>query len=266
MVVTLGVFGTLIALVPGQLVQFQPDYVSPVVRDQEVVDFFDLNNITTYQNTWSFDIAYQTMEFNESGLADGHRIEFFWWNVAPFPSSNPCIYVKHAFPSPLGAWWLWANWMEPLTGYREKAGEFTGVRDASYYMGAEPYLLTKQNIINLQTSENASYFECTDGEITTNFVVMNGNTTAYSNLTASWDGQILHVLSSYEIDWDAMKPNAWWLIAQIVFFQSPDLGIPGVFGDILTYIFALGFWVVIALIIYTVATRMIPTIQGGIEG
>jgi hypothetical protein len=267
MIVTLGVFAAIMALLPGQLIANQLDYVSPTTQSQEVVSYFSANNITVYKNTWDFYINFGSMQYNQSGLADGHRLEFFWVEVAPTFFSNPCIYVKHAYPSPLGAWWLWSNPMVPLPKYRSIAGPFTGPLDRpGGYMNAEPFLLTKTNILNLKTSSNSSYFECSDGGVTANFVVMNGNTTTFSDLSHSWDGQKLHVLSSFEVDFEAMKPNAWWLIAQMVTFQAPNLGIPGAFGELLTYIFGLGFWVVVALIIYTVATRLIPTIRGGVEG
>lgn len=263
MVVTLGVFAAIIGLMPGDLIANQPDYVSPLVQSYETVTYFSANNITVYKNTWDFDIDFNTMEFNQSGLADGHRLEFSWKAEGSFPLYHDIIYVKHAYPSPLGDWWLWSNFMPITDRYRSLAGP-AGLPPG--LSGFETSALTKVNLIALQTSDNSSYFECSDGEVTANFVVMNGNTSAWGNLSQSWDGQKLHVLSSFEVDFDAMKPNAWWLIAQLVFFQAPDFGIPGMFGDLLTYIFALGFWATVAIILYTIATRLIPTLTGGVEG
>lgn len=269
MVVALGVFAAIMALLPSQLIAHQTDYVSPATQSQEVVSYFSANNITQFKNTWAFDIEYGTMVSNASGMTNGHRVEFYWLNIGTvLGGEDAVIYVKHAFPSPLGDWWLWYNVMGLIEPYKTKAGSpaYFWIGPNSIDGNIQDRAIEKPMLVRLQTSANASYFEVSDGEITSNFVVMNGNQTAYGNLTQSWDGHKLHVLSSYEIDWDAMKPNAWWLLAQMVTFQAPDLGIPGQFGELLTYIFGLGFWVVVAIIIYTIATRLLPTLRGGVEG
>lgn len=59
-----------------------------------------------------------------------------------------------------------------------------------------------------------------------------------------------------------MKPSAWTLLAQILTFQSPDLGIPGIGGTILSYILGAGIWASIVLLIFAAVTSVIPTISG----
>lgn len=85
-------------------------------------------------------------------------------------------------------------------------------------------------------------------------------------LGESWDARLLEYSLTYEIDFEAMKPSAWSLISQLITFQKPDFGIPGLFGEIVSYAFGLGIWITIAIIAYTVLTRIIPTISGGVEG
>ena len=118
-------------------------------------------------------------------------------------------------------------------------------------------------LLNLQINENASYFTMECEHLTMNFVVHTYNSSW--TLSESWDNGYLTVLASYEIDFDAMKPSAFTLIGQLITFKNPDFGLPGILGEIFNYSFGVAFWIIIAIIIYTLVTRLVPTIQGGIE-
>ena len=82
----------------------------------------------------------------------------------------------------------------------------------------------------------------------------------------SFDNGELGYSISYEIDFEAMKPSAWMLIGQLITFQAPNFGLPTIIEQIVSYTFSLGVWIVVALIAYTIITKLIPTIQGGVEG
>jgi hypothetical protein len=84
-------------------------------------------------------------------------------------------------------------------------------------------------------------------------------------LSESIDNGVLLYSITWEIDFDAMKPNVFMLLAQMLTFQSPDWGIPGLLGEILSYIIGLGFWATIILIVYAAITKLLPTASGGLE-
>ena len=84
------------------------------------------------------------------------------------------------------------------------------------------------------------------------------------SILESWDNEELDYIINYEIDFDAMKPDAWNLIAQLLTFQNPDFGLPEEL-EVVTYGFSLAIWIVVAIIAYSIITRLIPTTQGGIE-
>ena len=115
----------------------------------------------------------------------------------------------------------------------------------------------------LEINDNASQFEAYCEHVTINFVVL--NTGDYADLETSFANGDLSVLTSYDINFEAMQPSAFTLLSQLITFQNPDFGIENDFGDLIEYGMGLGFWICFALLAFTLITRMIPTIQGGLE-
>jgi hypothetical protein len=263
---TLSIFTALFVLmfdsVPG-FFENQTDYEIPTTRSQEVMYYFDANNITVYSQSWSFYLTYpEGYAYNQSGLPDDHRVEVFWDDDGTVLVEYPKLYFRHAFPGVLGNLWLDSAQMLVIEPF------YTNMGDPEYSYTALPNFhvnkgIDKTQLLRLSNNVNSSYFIVSDGVVTQNFVVMNpGN---YSSLEDAWDNGYLHVLSSYEIDFDSMKPNAFTLITQLVTFQDPDFGLPGMLGDIIGYGMSLAFWIIILLLIYTIVTGLIPTIRGGVE-
>lgn len=251
MFVVLGVFAFLIGTMPSLLFEFQLEYDPPTTQDKEVVDYFTAANITLYENTWAFNITLGTMEALEDTPATGHQVEFHWIDSL----LSEYINLRHAEP------FIFEEWLVshplPLTQQYQLIADTDGMHQN----------LERYQLLNLEynNDDNSSYWECRCAHLEINFLVFNYNTTAYADLGASWDAGYLSVYSSYEIDFEGMRPSAFTLIAQLVTFQDPDFGIPGEFGDFLNYGFGLAFWITTAIIIFTIITRLIPTIQGGTE-
>jgi hypothetical protein len=257
MILTLGVFAALIAILPGDMIANQPNYLSPLTRDQRVVSYFSANNLTLYQNTWSFSISHGssgTQVQNQSGLPDGHYLQVRWGGF-----TNDPIQFRHAFPN-----WLF-GWAGVLDYHNLRlTDKYVSILSPtnSYYTSGFPYIY-KEQLLMIAQGGNTSTLEVYCEHIQVTFVVMPTDTN--KTLEQAWNADNLTFLMSYGIDFDAMKPSAFTLIGQLITFQAPDLGIPGQFGDFLTYVFAISFWVVVAIIIYTITTRLIPTIRGGVE-
>ena len=235
---------------PSALYAYQTDYDSPTQQDQEVVDYFNAENITLYESTWSFNITLGNMEALEDTPVADHQIEFFFTD-----SARDYIEVRHAYPT----FWF-GLWLEY---HRLNLVDSDFALTQGQGGSNVPWLLYKEDILALSINENASSFEMYCEHVSMSFAVLSYNSS--KTLSESWDDGELTVYSSYNIDFDAMKPSAFLLIAQLITFQSPDFGIPGDFGTVFNYGFGIGFWIVIAIIIYTLITRIIPTIQGGLE-
>lgn len=262
MIIILGVFALLIGLMPSELYAFQSDYEVPDQQDQEVVDYFNAHNITIYENSWNFYLTVGNVETNQSGLPEGESVEFHYREAN---NGNKFIQIRHAaftFFDLIISFHV----IEPVEPYRSEMGytgyesETVGVIFPTIY---NP-VITKDNVLAIVEYDNSSYFEAACHHISQNFVILPYNS-SFATLEESFEAGYIHVYSSYDIDFDAMKPSVWLLVAQLITFQNPDFGIPGDFGVVFNYCFAIGFWIVIAIIIYTLVTRVIPTIQGGIE-
>ena len=117
---------------------------------------------------------------------------------------------------------------------------------------------------NLTPYENDTQLYLTaKGKYVSTSIILKANGT--DTLGEAWDTGNLGYSITYEIDFDAMKPSAWQLIGQLITFQSPDFGVPGLIGDLISYVIGLVFWLATALIAYTIITKLIPTISGGLD-
>lgn len=239
---------------PSEFFVYQEEYAPTGGQDQAVVDYFTARNITLYKSTWIFNITFSygdTMEVLEDIPTTDHQIEF---HAQEDIYGGKTVHLRHAYPSWFFGLWLDYHYMWNTEAIQQR------LRSAGH---SNSLIIDWEALEILAIDVNASSFEVTCDHLTMNFVIM--NTGDYASLEDSWDNDEISVLSSYEIDFDAMKPSAFTLITQLITFQNPDFGIPGDLGEIVNYSFGIGFWIVTAIIIYTIVTRLIPTIQGGIE-
>lgn len=235
-------------MIPNDFYTYQAEYDSLMGQDQEVVDYFTAGNITLYENTWAFNkTRYGGAETLPDVPVVDHQLEFHWEFIE-------LMEVRHAFPTWFFGFWLDYERMELI--------EPDWSRTPGYPI-SDPANIYKDDLLALERDENASSFTVECEHVIMSFVVMNNGT--YANLEAAYDAGEVRVLASYDIDFAAMKPSAFTLLGQLVTFQNPDLGIPGDFGDLLNYGFGVGFWIIIAIAVYTLVTRLLPTIQGGVE-
>lgn len=250
-IIFLGTFTLIFSFIPSAFYTYQTEYSNPSTHDKDVADYFNNANITLYANSWDFNITLGNMEYNQSGLPEGHRVEFHWNNdYYPIGSLPYALYVRHAYPSWLFGWWLDYHYMDVTEPFRTMAS-FNG----TYF-----YAVTKDHFLNLADGSNSTYYEVECEHVSQNFIVLPIND-SYS-LEDSWDLGELQVLSSYEIDFEAMKPSAWVLLTQLLSFQSPDLGISGTGGTILNYLLGITIWASISILIYAIVTSLIPLISG----
>lgn len=228
---------------------------NPNLVNQEVRDRFEATDLAVYSS-----FATDTAVYTYSSISDG---------------PSPPNWVTSISNRYLEIWWA----PETIQGPDIFLGKTLEVRDTEkrsfitdYYVMLDMCKLTvegQQVGVYLVNSTVATYGQGQNMTVTAKGSYLsasvifraNGTDTVYEG----WAAGTLQYDISFEISFDAMKPSAWMLIGQLVTFQAPDFGIPGLFGDILSYALGLGFWIAIALIAYTIITKLIPTIQGGIE-
>lgn len=243
---------------PSDFFVNQAEYSLTYQSQVEIEDEFHALDLTVYNNTANDTMEYQYTSISDCGSATPPQWETtitnrfceVWWGLYNIPSVGnfPAIRILDT----------------------EKR-EFLGV---PYYVALTSCQLTvngedivgtfllDSTIINDYGDEYSITVSAHGGAIQANMILRGNNSQTLEDSIA--DGVLLYSFT-WEIDFDAMKPSIWVLLGQLISFQNPDFGIPGLFGSIITYTLGLVSWAIIILIAYTLISKLIPTIQGGLE-
>lgn len=256
-VLFVSIFAFLYEAMPNELFYNQAEYNLVYQSQIEVTEAFEANDIIVYSTTGldNMTYPYSSLENHpdapQFNLTVGDEYIEVWWSEGNY--FIPQIQVRQVSRTWWGGWGYieYLQWktvdgipIEQETGYFVSEAEgFTDLTD------------------NWNGNASIFYVYGESVEVSIMFLPTNSSKT----IAEAWDDGEISYLLSYEIDFNAMKPDVFMLIAQLVTFQNPDFGIAGDFGDFLTYILSVIFWISIALIIFTLVTRLIPTIQGGLE-
>ncbi len=250
-----GIFAVLYAAMPIELFLNQADYI-PNLVNQEVKETFEATDLAVYSS-----FAQDTMIYDYSSIGDApappqwettltNRYLEVWWGEEYIPdvgSIGKTFEIRDTEKrSFIIDYFVMLEWTT-LT-----------IEDDGTYVG--PWL-SRDNIESYGSQNNLTLSAV--GEYLSASIILRANGT--DTLLEGWDNGILGYDLTYELDFEAMKPSAFLLLAQLITFQSPEFGIPGLFGEIISYVFGIAFWAAVALIAYTVVTKLIPTVQGGLE-
>lgn len=245
----------LYASFPSDFFVNQEEYSLSYQSQVEIQEEFNALDLTTYSS-----FANDTMNFGYTSIEDAPDPP--QWETAV---SNRYVEVWWGSESIEGVGGNFDAFEIRDTEQRDFLGiqYFVMLERADLIVDGEhfPYFFTRDNLEDYEDLYNLTIVAEADFIRASIILKANGTDT----LGESWDNDILIYSLSWEIDFDAMKPSVWLLLGQLLTFQSPDFGIPGVFGEIITYALSLVIWAVIILISYTVITKLIPTIQGGLE-
>jgi len=247
----LGVFALLLGTMPGDFIiqTWNPNY-----RDAETKETFDAADVLMYDNADSGKLNYSDAPIQyDFGLSGGQKLEIDWvteklpegyW--APFTS----IYLRHLIKQTMGYWTDYHN----LNVY-DSSGVPIGT---GWYKDK----IIKANLVDHWDSDkNATILIAKCDHITTNIIFQPRNSSW--SIGDSWDQEKLNFALSYDVNWNATGVSAWTIVAQLLTFQAPDLGIGGVGGIILNAIIAIPTWSLIAYIVYKIVAGIIPFISGG---
>lgn len=247
---TVGLFALLFSLMPPQFFAFETTYSASIGIDKAIAQAFDVANVTVYTSLGSGNMTYQWSSYHDHPSAPQHQ--------AGLPSGQ---YLE--------VWWADdPTWIPKSLQFRHTTEEWWGLafsRMAIYYADGSP--LQYPNFIYVEELENAwnndvnaSVF-LTKTPVTASYLFQY-NQSAYSSIVEAWDGGKLNYVLSYEPDWNASNVNAFGIMAQLLTFQNPDLGIEGDAGTIFNFIVAAPFWTMTAILILLVIQSLIPFIRG----
>ena len=254
----IGCFTVLYAAMPSDLFLNQPEY-QVVTQEREVMERFEATDLAVYSSA-----GQDTMLFEYSSIVDApdppqwetqleRRFLEVWWGAEEIPDVG---YIGDMFEVRdteerefIITYYVRLEWC-----YLRIIEEDDTITDVGNFFSRD-VLAPYGALNNISLTATGEYLSAS--------IILRAETG--HTLIQDWDAGTLAYDITYELDFAAMKPNAFMLIASLLSFQAPEFGIPGLFGEIISYVFGLAIWAVIAIVAYTIITKLIPTIQGGIE-
>jgi len=246
---TLGIFAVLMGAIPPEFITatFNPSYTQP-----EVKETFEAADILMYENLGADNMTYPYSSLYdgpnppdwEAGLPSGQYCEV-WWSHDPL-SDVPYIGVRHA--------------THQSYGYDSVPLEIRYV-NGTLISTPRHAMIEKEILVGAWDTEKGYSAFYASGPISVSVLFYPTNRS--KTISEAWDeGKISYALS-YEVNWNQTGVNAWTIVAQLLTFQVPNLGIGGDGGTILTMVVAFPVWALIAYIVYKIVAGIIPFLSGG---
>jgi len=239
-------FGFFTVLLVTMPTEFQELGVESQIQDKEVAAFFNAQNVTMYNYTLPINLTYGEAQSFSFGLPEGQKLEF-WWDLEWYYGMGDIkmLELRHLSWS----WWWWAyhelHVLEPFSNlvFDSEVG------------------LRKSDLLALWDEDaNASYCEFGCDHLNVKLFILTYDQSW--TLEESWDNGKLKLFTSYQIDWTKTGTNMWAILMQLLTFQNPQLGFPGVGGTILSVGVGLALWGSIAVLAFAFITAVIPFISG----
>jgi hypothetical protein len=220
--------------------------------DQQVAQFFNAHNITVYNNQHSGGLNYPAHNTETGGLPNGQLD--VWWDEIEFdtgafgriflPALGISYETQHWF---LGIWQYWTSERLHYTSLK------SGTQRGDYVFKSN-----LQDDFEIFKNGTAYSARCNSGIQVT--ILYSGNET---DIGDSWDNGQLQYMMSWELNATATSINMFTLLGQILTFQAPVLGVPGIFGSILNAIIAIPLYATIGYLIYKFIVGIAPWLSGG---
>lgn len=220
------------------------------VQDKEARDFFNAQDVLMYNYTVTVNLTYPGSVSEDYGLLGDEKLQF-WWDeeyVLGY-SVGAMLELRHTNPSFMG-WWTEYHRLSVREPYATQGG-----------VSQSDVGLKKAEVLALFDEDaDASYCEFACDHLDVKIFIVSAN--ASWTLEESWDNGELKLFTSYSIDWSATGTSMWTIMFQLLAFQNPELGIPGIGGTILTLGFGGALWACIAILAFALITAVIPFIGG----
>jgi len=231
------VFAVFLATMPAPFLLLG---INAEVQDKEAKEYFTAQDVLMYNHTLSFNLTAGGEEQFNYGLPGDQKLSFAWSTIG-----IDFLIFTHLVAEIWG-WWYDQHDLLILEPYRSLVS-------SDHISKADMLALWNEGY-------NASYGEWGCSHITIKLFI-----TTYSEnwtLSESWDHGYLKLITSYEVDWTETSNSMWHIMLQILAFENPNLGIPGIFGTILTIGFGGALWACIAILTFALITSVIPTVSG----
>lgn len=243
---------------PPQFYAYQLSVTASAGADKEINDRIELGNFTVYSNTGNDNMTFPYTSLDppdldgdgndadwSAGLPSGQYLEI-WWSQ---------VYAPYALEFRHTTWmgWYWAYTSMVIYG---KNG-FSVVKKNGIF---DPSLGDNSLADNWDDTVNASVFSTKTPVCATYLITY--NMTKYNNITDAWNGGELGYLISFDLDRNATGMSVWGLIGAILLFQSPYIGIEGLFGTLLTTMIAIPVWILSIMAFVKIIQSIIPFIKG----
>jgi len=246
--VFLGFSAVLLATMPPQFLALG---VEAKYQDKEAASFFNAQNVTMYNYTLTINLTKGSSEQFDFGLPEGQQIEFWWDYYVAWPNRD-LFQIRHLTDNLWGYWWGWH-----LLSLTEQFWSRTSLRSG---IG-----LDRAGLLELfDEKSNSTYCEWYCDHLMVKLFILTANQSW--TLEESWDNGELRLYTSYGIDWTATGTSMWTVMFQLLAFQNPQLGFPGVGGTILSMGVGLALWGSISLLAFAFITSVIPFIRGWVGG
>ena len=239
---------------------FELEYKNAIVLKES----FEANDLILYSlsgfdnMTYAYSSLYDHPSFPQFNVSAIDRYLEVWWSAGDY--GVPQIQIRDVSRTWWGGWgytekcvWktvdnipLLSNGV-PRDFISEETGEYLGT----------PYVYTD---LSDNWNGEASIFYASSSRIQVSIMFLPTNSS--KTITEAWNDDEISYVLSYEINFDAMKPDAWSLVTQLVTFQTVDLGMPEEPNTIFSYLIGVAIWAVTALLIFALITSVIPTISG----
>lgn len=255
---TFGVFAVLMGFMTPQFITetFNPSYVDPQVRQT-----FEAADVMVYDNLGADNMTYQYSSLNppdldgdgndadwSAGLPSGQYFEVWWSEVAGFWGVRS-LEMRHTTK-------VWYGWAFVNLQIKYLNGSWIGISPGSYSIRINKAIL--ENGWSAETNCSGFY---ASGPVTVSILFM--PTDQSKTIGQAWDDGHISYMFSYEVNWNSTGLNAWNIVGQILSFQIPNLGVPGIAGTIIGLIISFPYYSLIAYIVYKLIAGLIPFLSGG---
>lgn len=244
----LGMFAVMFVAMPSGLMENQQTWDPTYFRtDQQVAQFFNAHNITLYDSQASANLTFNDHLEYQAGLPSGWKLEIWWddqYRGLPIEwSLGLGLLSQHWF---LGTFEYWTY--EDLH-YSTKSGIDRGEQ-----------IIKSELVTDFTTDLNGTFYSarCNSGiQVTILY------TTNETDIGTGFDAGHLSFLLSYELNATMSAVNMFTLLGQILTFQAPNLGVPGIFGTILNAMIAIPIYATSGFIVYKLIAGIAPWLSGG---
>jgi len=235
----LSIFVLLVNAIPGDFLVAQSDNMQVNLPD----DVFKSVDVSSYATTYNLTLDDSGLQIFLYGVPTAYRYSFsigghhfYLYDYLP-AGGGPAVRLTH--------YWYW--WIFPTNLHNLDFIDNIGFNDGD--------LLTSTELDADYTSGNIRYtVDCDHVNMETFFGF---NETAYSSPSLAWAANDLRILFGMELDQVNTSTNAWMVISQVLFFQSPEV------HSSINYIIAVPIWLCVAYVTFIVILKVMGAIFAG---